>query len=165
MPYVYCITPEIWPPSFYSIFLVAFECLATLVGISFVILNLIELFFFRLIFFVFAPTIFHMLCLTDTAIRRGPLIGILREGKGSQPGACGALAAWRLRLVKATVVAALQRALVRVLGLAHHRERHSAEWLQENRVLRVTGLRSPKMQGRFISFKEDGRILRCLAGS
>lgn len=87
---------------------------------------------------MFAPTIFHMLCLTDTAIRRGPLIGILREGQGSQPGACGALAAGRLRLVKATVVAALQRALVRVLGLAHHRERHSAEWLQENRVLRVT---------------------------
>lgn len=113
---------------------------------------------------MFAPTIFHMLCLTDTAIRRGPLIGILGEGKGSQPGACGALAARRLRFVKATVVAALQRALVRILGLAHHRERHSAEWLQENRVLRVTGLRSPKMQGSFISFKEEGRILGCLAG-
>lgn len=105
-----------------------------------------------------------MLCLTDTAIRRGPLIGILGEGQGSQPGACGALAARRLRFVKATVVAALQRALVRILGLAHHRERHSAEWLQENRVLRVTGLRSPKMQGRFILFKEEGRILAYLAG-
>lgn len=29
-------------------------------------------------FFVFAPTIFHMLCLTDTAIGRSPLIGVFR---------------------------------------------------------------------------------------
>lgn len=81
---------------------------------------------------VFAPTIFHVLCLTDTAIRRCPLVAVLGQGKGAQPGARRALAAGRLRLVQAAVVAALQRSLlVRVLGLAHHREGHSAKRLQE----------------------------------
>lgn len=81
---------------------------------------------------VFAPTILHVLCLTDTAIRRGPLVAVLGQGEGAQPGAGGALAARGLRLVQATVVAALQRSLlVRVLGLAHHREGHTAERLQE----------------------------------
>lgn len=81
---------------------------------------------------MFAPTIFHVLCLTDTAIRRCPLVAVLGQGKGAQPGARRALAAGRLRLVQAAVVAALQRSLlVRVLGLAHHREGHSAKRLQE----------------------------------
>lgn len=81
---------------------------------------------------VFAPTIFHVLCLTDTAIRRCPLVAVLGQGEGAQPGARRALAARRLRLVQATVVAALQRSLlVRVLGLAHHREGHTAKRLQE----------------------------------
>lgn len=81
---------------------------------------------------VFAPTIFHVLCLTDTAIRRCPLVAVLGQGKGAQPGARRTLAAGCLRLVQAAVVAALQRSLlVRVLGLAHHREGHSAKRLQE----------------------------------
>lgn len=81
---------------------------------------------------MFAPTIFHVLCLTDTAIRRCPLVAVLGQGKGAQPGARRTLAAGRLRLVQAAVVAALQRSLlVRVLGLAHHREGHSAKRLQE----------------------------------
>lgn len=81
---------------------------------------------------VFAPTIFHVLCLTDTAIRRCPLVAVLGKGEGAQPGARRTLAAGRLRLIQAAVVAALQRSLlVRVLGLAHHREGHSAKRLQE----------------------------------
>lgn len=81
---------------------------------------------------MFAPTIFHVLCLTDTAIRRRPLVAVLGQGEGAQPGAGRTLAARGLRLVQATVVAALQRSLlVRVLGLAHHREGHTAKRLQE----------------------------------
>lgn len=77
------------------------------------------------------PTILHVLCLTDTAIRRRPLVAVLGQGEGAQPGAGGALAARGLRLVQAAVVAALQRSLVGVLGLAHHREGHTAERLQD----------------------------------
>lgn len=87
---------------------------------------------FQNLLLVFAPTIFHVLCLTDTAIRRCPLVAVLGQGKGTQPGARRTLAAGCLRLVQATVVTALQRSLlVRVLGLAHHREGHSAKRLQE----------------------------------
>lgn len=82
-----------------------------------------------------------MLCLTDTPVRRGPLVAVLWQGQGSQSGPGGALAAGRLRLVQPAVVAALQRSLVvGVLGLAHHREGHPAERLQEKKLPGVTAL-------------------------
>ncbi|TNN78494.1 hypothetical protein EYF80_011277 [Liparis tanakae] len=71
-------------------------------------------------------------CLLDVHICAPAFYPAFLGGKGAQPGARRTLAAGRLRLVQAAVVAALQRSLlVRVLGLAHHREGHSAKRLQE----------------------------------
>ena len=82
---------------------------------------------------VFAPTIFHMLCLTNTAIRRGPLKVVLWEWKGAQSRPWGALTAWGFWLLQPAVIATLQWPLMRVLRLTHNRKRHSTKRLQEKR--------------------------------
>lgn len=82
---------------------------------------------------VFAPTIFHMLCLTNTAIRRGPFVAVLWEWKGTQPWPWWTLTAWCLWLLQPAVIATLQWPLMWVLRLTHNRKRHSTKRLQKKR--------------------------------
>lgn len=82
---------------------------------------------------VFAPTIFHMLCLTNTAIRRSPFVVVLWEWKGTQSWPWWTLTAWCFWLLQTAVIATLQWPLMRVLRLTHNRKRHSTKWLQEKR--------------------------------
>lgn len=82
---------------------------------------------------VFAPTIFHMLCLTNTAIRRSPFVVVLWEWKGTQSWPWWTLTAWCFWLLQTAVIATLQWPLMRVLRLTHNRKRHSTKRLQEKR--------------------------------
>ena len=54
------------------------------------------------------PTVLRVLCLSDAAVRGGPLIVLLRQGEGPETWAPrGGLAAGGLRLVQAAVVEAV----------------------------------------------------------
>ena len=69
---------------------------------------------------VCVPTVLHVFLLSHTALGGGPLVPLLWQGEGSEAGAGGALAARRLRVLHAAVIA------TGVLRLADHGEGHPA---------------------------------------